>query len=588
MMGKMMRRVLSLIVLVILFFGAQAHGAGWPWAKLSYAHYAENEPIRELLQQFASSINTPIVISDKVQGVVNGNFEKASARDFIDRLAKIHSLLWYYDGQVLYVYDTSEVETDLIHLQSVSSQRLINTLADLGVLDRRFTLRAIVQEGIVMVSGPPRYTQLVREVADILLQSEDNPTNDVYVVRVFELKHAWADDRRIDTDGQQVLVPGVATTLQSILGRSIPETEVVSPPSRTVPKLKGTGLVQEHSRSDDTRNNNTPYSGPHNGDGSRSGGQEASGYVVANERLNAVIVHDRKSKMPLYEELIASLDQPRGQVEIEVSIIDVSTDRLDEMGFEWQINGSNGSFTNADFSESVLPRQVNELSFIVGERASFSTLLDNTQDLFLTRIRALSEEGDASVLSQPTILTQDNIEAVLDHSTTFYVRLVGEREVDLFPVSVGSVVRVTPHIVKDSDRSQIQLDINIEDGQQTGQAVDEIPAISKSVINTQALVNDQGSLLVGGYYFNQDTNSSRKIPLLGDIPVLGHLFRTDGNQLQKKARLFLISPRIITSDDPHPELNGDAETIIRDYREQMSLTPAGSCDKPHPRHGTLK
>ncbi len=587
-MGKMMRRVLSLIVLVILFSGAQAHGAGWPWAKLNYAHYAENEPIRELLQQFASSINTPIVISDKVQGVVNGNFEKASARDFIDRLAKIHSLLWYYDGQVLYVYDTSEVETDLIHLQAVSSQRLINTLVDLGVLDRRFTLRAIVQEGIVMVSGPPRYTQLVREVADILIQSEDNPTNDIYVVKVFELKHAWADDRRIDTDGQQVLVPGVATTLQSILGRSIPETESVSSPSRTVPKLKGTGLAKEHSRSDDTRDSDTPYSGQHNGAGSRAGGQDASGYVVANERLNAVIVHDRKSKMPLYEELIASLDQPRGQVEIEVSIIDVSTDRLDEMGFEWQINGSNGSFTNADFSESVLPRQVNELSFIVGERASFSTLLDNTQDLFLTRIRALSEEGDASVLSQPTILTQDNIEAVLDHSTTFYVRLVGEREVDLFPVSVGSVVRVTPHIVKDSDRSQIQLDINIEDGQQTGQAVDEIPAISKSVINTQALVNDQGSLLVGGYYFNQDTNSSRKIPLLGDIPVLGHLFRTDGNQFQKKARLFLISPRIVTNEGPDSELNGDVETIIRDYREQMSLTPAGSCDKPYPRHGTLK
>ncbi len=297
--------------------------------------------------------------------------------------------------------------------------------------------------------------------------------------------------------------------------------------------------------------------------------------------------------MPLYQELIDSLDQPRSQIEIEVSIIDVSTDRLDEMGFEWQINGSNGSFTNADFSQGALPRDTNELSVVLGDGANFSTLLTNTQDLFLSRIRALSEEGDASVLSQPTILTLDNIEAVVDHSTTFFVRLVGDREVDLFPVSVGSVVRVTPHIVEDETQNKIHLDINIEDGQQTGQAVDEIPAISKSVISTEALINDKGSLLVGGYYFNQDSNSSSKIPVLGDIPLLGRLFRTDGSQFQKRARLFLISPRIVSTDSPElknrseperrrleSEYRSRLETLMEDYQAKKSFTPAMSCGRP--------
>ncbi|WP_026179688.1 secretin N-terminal domain-containing protein [Hahella ganghwensis] len=241
-----MRLVLSLIISIALLSATQAWAGGWPWAKLSYAHYAENEPIRELLQQFASAINTPIVISEDVQGVVNGNFEEALAKDFIDQLAKMHSLLWYYDGQVLYVYDTSEVETDLIHLQDVSSRRLVNTLTDLGVLDWRFTLRAIPGEGIVMVSGPPRYTQLVGEVAEILLSGQQRQAHggDKFIVKVFELKHAWADDRTMVVDGQRIPLTGVASSLQAVLGRQIPEKTTTTIASRTVPKLKGQGLAK--------------------------------------------------------------------------------------------------------------------------------------------------------------------------------------------------------------------------------------------------------------------------------------------------------------------------------------------------------
>ncbi|MBU6955875.1 type III secretion system outer membrane ring subunit SctC [Hahella sp. HN01] len=563
-----MRPLLSLIVLLLCLSSVAVRAEGWPWAKLSYGHYAENEPIQELLQQFAAAINTPVVVSDKVQGVVNGRFEKAPARDFIDRLAKLHSLLWYYDGQVLYVYGASEVETDLIHLQDVSSQRLIKTLTNLGVLDRRYTLRAIPGEGIVMVSGPPRYTQLVKEVADILSSGQQGKpkTGDAFVVQVFELKHAWADDRSMVIGGQRIAVPGVASSLQAILGRRISEPTVNAIAPRPLPRLKGQGLAQGRYGPTDitpSQEANREIVSVRSEEGGVN--SETAGYIIANERLNAVIVHDRQSKMSLYQELIDSLDQPRSQVEIEVSIIDVSTDRLNEMGFEWQINGRNGSFTNADFSQGALPRSPNELSFVVGDGANFSTLLTNTQDLFLSRIRALSEDGDASVLSQPTILTLDNIEAVLDHSTTFYVRLVGDREVDLFPVSVGSVVRVTPHIVKGDLSDKIHLNINIEDGQQTGQAVDDIPAVSKSIITTEALVNDNGSLLVGGYYFNQDSSTSSKIPVLGDIPLLGRLFRTDGSQLQKRARLFLISPRIVGSNTAEIKYNRRLESLINKY-----------------------
>jgi len=548
------------IFLLFLFSNVQAHD--WRWTKLSYAHYAEDEPIREFLLQFASAINTPVFISDKVEGVVNGNFEKTSARKFIDRIGQIHSLLWYFDGQVLYIYHTSEVETNLINLEGVSSKRLISTLKTLDVLDHRFTLRAIASENIVMVSGPPRYTELVSEVASILLTKQINPTNnpDAFVVKVFKLKHAWADDRSVAISGQQILMPGVATSLQAILGRQTPTQTITGAGSNTISKLKGQGLAKANlpqsanAQATEKNNESTDNLNP-------------AGYVVANERLNAVVVHDRQSMMPLYQQLIDSLDQPSSQIEIEVSIIDVNADRLDEIGVEWQLSGNQGGLTNTDFSQGVLPDTGNEISLVLGDGAAFSPLATNTQDIFLSRIRALSEDGDASLLSQPSIVTLDNIEAVLDHSTTFFVRLAGEREVDLFPVSVGSIVRVTPHIVENESDQKIHLDINIEDGQQTDQSVDDIPSINKSVINTEAVVNNNGSLLLGGYYFNHESSSVRKIPLLGSIPILGQLFRKNISQVQTRSRLFLISPRIVSTNRPEIQYSHRIESLLERFQD---------------------
>lgn len=543
----MKRYIRYSIILFLYSMSLMAEADAWPWAKVKYAHYADNEPIQELLQQFASSINAPITVSDKVSGGVSGNFEETTAIEFLNTISKIHSLMWYFDGQVIYVYDSGEVETALVNMGTASPQRLMNALSRLGVLDKRFRIKTSRNEGIVMVSGPPRYTQLVQEVAEMILEGgtlAGSAPEDKFVVRIFKLKYAWADDREVSMNGQVVRSPGVASTLRAVLGRDTDSgTESVQRQTVAIPGLKGKGLAQlSEARS----------SGSSATDSGHSGGGPVEGsaaYITSNDRMNAVIVHDRKSRMPLYEELINSLDLPQSQVQIEVSVIDISTDKLDEIGVEWQVNGSNGSVATGDFSDGALPRDTNEISLIVGDNANFSTVLNSTQDLFLARVRALSEKGDASVLSQPTIVTLDNNEAILDNSSTFFVRIAGESEVDLFPVSVGSVVRVTPHIISSADNNLIHMDIRIEDGQQNNQTVDEIPTITKSTISTKALIGENGSLLIGGYYFNQDSSNSRKVPFLGDIPVLGYLFRTDGKAFRKQARLFLISPKVIPTSN---------------------------------------
>ena len=141
-------------------------------------------------------------------------------------------------------------------------------------------------------------------------------------------------------------------------------------------------------------------------------------------------------------------------------------------------------------------------------------------------------------------MTLSDVEAVFDNSQTFYVKVGGYQDVDLFNVSAGTQLRVTPHVFKDKDQVRIKLLVAIEDGSVTGRNVDNIPIVERSTINTQALIQEGESLLIGGLVRESSGSNVDKIPLLGDIPVVGNLFKTRSDTKGRVERMFLISPRL--------------------------------------------
>ena len=160
----------------------------------------------------------------------------------------------------------------------------------------------------------------------------------------------------------------------------------------------------------------------------------------------------------------------------------------------------------------------------------------------------LADEGKSRIVSRPSILTLDNIEAVLDNSSTFYVAVEGQEDSQLFPVTSGTVVQVTPRIVREELSRRIHMSVNIQDGSgsQGGEDVGSLlPQINNSSINTQAIIGEQESLLIGGFYKELEEDTSSKVPLLGDLPWVGQLFRADASSKIKQVRLFLITPKII-------------------------------------------
>jgi type III secretion protein C len=253
--------------------------------------------------------------------------------------------------------------------------------------------------------------------------------------------------------------------------------------------------------------------------------------IEVEPRLNAVIVRDAPERLPHYEQLIAALDVEPQSLEIEATIIDVNTDRARELGINWRWNNAGNSVAYSGNVPTTGPGGV--ASVVLGSLGQF-----------FARIRALETEGAARVVSSPQVVTLSNVEALFDNTQTFFVRVAGREEVDLFNVSAGTTLRVMPHVFRDKNDTRIKLLVNVEDGNITGQSVDQIPIVERASINTQALINEGESLLIGGMVRENHSANTDKVPGLGDVPVVGNLFKNKTTSHQRIERMFLITPRL--------------------------------------------
>jgi len=291
-------------------------------------------------------------------------------------------------------------------------------------------------------------------------------------------------------------------------------------------------------------------------------------FIQADARLNAVIIRDIDEKMPYYEEIISILDVPVGLVQIQATIIDVDTDYLHELGVNWRFRaGDRGDVkTRGGFGadEDLSPIST---ALALGQGLNLATIIGDSAEYFLARIHALETDGKAWILSRPSVLTLDNMEAVLERAETVYVRVPGTYQVDLFDVSVGIVLKVTPHVIEEEEGPKIKLAVKIEDGSFTDVSVDQIPTTKKTAINTQAMVREKESLLIGGYYQERETEAVSRVPCLGTIPGLGLLFREKKASKVKTERMFLITPTIVT-DKAYPEVKLPERLGVDELKEK--------------------
>ena len=265
--------------------------------------------------------------------------------------------------------------------------------------------------------------------------------------------------------------------------------------------------------------------------GARHARQGAQRACQQQLRALAEASHDLRQPvhaMSLYQALIDQLDVPTAQVEIEAMIVDISTDSASELGVSWS-------------------GRIGRLGFDLGRQTDLSAASNSARagNFLMAQLRALETRGDAEILSRPSVLTSDNLAALLDLSETFYIRTQGERVANVTPVTAGTTLRVTPHVVEIDGKLLVQLKIDIEDGRISARQVDSLPTVGRTSISTEATVNHGDALLIAGYVSTNDLASRDQVPVLGDIPGVGALFSTRTRTVQKRERMFLIRPRVV-------------------------------------------
>lgn len=561
----------------------------WPNPAAGYFKVAQNQPIDALLREFAADQGLPISMSENVTGAISGQFGPMPPQQFLDRLTQANGLIWYFDGHALFVYRSDELASEMVALQSATATDVLEKLERLGLLSERFPIKSLPENNLLFISGPPRYLEVIKASATSIDQSTQNRVRVELAVEVFPLQNAWADDQAFFFNGQQVIMPGVATILRNLVtgqqtqglgGRMGPL------PNFNLPSLRGQGLGFRQNlalaQSQQASVNAQVAAAEANARVSslerreeQSTNQEAAEAAVqaviqADQRLNAVVIRDVKSRLEYYREIIRQLDQPSGLVQIEAHIIDVDA----SAGFEF------GMPFNAAWASGVDQRTAGLGITDLGPNFTLR-FTENGVNQFLVQLRALESDGRARFVSRPTVLTLNNMEAHLDSTSTFFVRVEGNEEVDLFDVTVGTMMRIVPHIICEPTGRRVKLITRIEDGRQTLDEVDAIPVIDRNTINTQAVLNEGESLLIGGLIREETTKIENRIPILGRLPAVGFMFSSVDSQKEKLERIVLIRPRII--DLPCP---GGVETGLQPLLVESPMVvdpiPYDGHGAPHP------
>lgn len=545
-----------------------------------------DKTLHDFLPDFFHDQGLEVVMSPQVaarSGTLNGDFKGTYAQVW-RKLADSNGLFGYWDGSAVYVYLNTERQTDYASVPLPVEQQFLAAMASVNWADAASgdIWRLEPSTGLVTITGSKRFVDQVKQMAQTISGLGQNPSTRF---KFYPLKYAWASDTTMTIGNRQVTVPGVATVLRELVGASGGDQfggareHLISARQQG---LRGQGLAGMGQQPPPPLGDYTvPVQNNDNGQAAASDGSsaapaqnnlqaingEGSSRIVADSYRNAIIVRDTADRLPMYDELIRQLDVAPQMVEIEATIIDVDKQRARSLGVNWfyrnagitagfTSNGPNNS-PAADATKLALAAALaggkngellSSLASLFGGGGQIGAILGDPGH-FIANVDALEADGVTHIVTHPQVITMNDSEAVIQSNQTVYVPVSGAYNSDLYNVVAGTTLRVTPHLVADNTGVHIRMMVQIDDGSITYSQADsqdvQYPIVSNNSVNTQAVIEDGQGLLLGGLIQDKGNNTTQKIPVLGDIPLLGYLFKTVQKQREHIERLFLITPRLI-------------------------------------------
>jgi type II secretion system protein D len=267
--------------------------------------------------------------------------------------------------------------------------------------------------------------------------------------------------------------------------------------------------------------------------------------IVAETNSNTLLLSASPRYFSEYTTLIKELDQPQPQVLIQVLLAEVTLDETTDLGVEWSINGHAGN--NALNTGTALGVMKDLTTF-----GGYSAAITGNDFTFL--LRALQADGRLEVLSRPQILTADNQKATINIGQR--IPLINDTRVTdqgntlstYRYEDIGVILNVTPRISSEGGFVKMDVEPSISDlsssNIQVGTGVNQ-PIINQRRATTTVSVKDGQSIIIGGLISSSDDTRTKRVPWLGDIPVLGALFRSSKTVKTRKELLIVLTPQLL-------------------------------------------
>lgn len=313
-------------------------------------------------------------------------------------------------------------------------------------------------------------------------------------------------------------------------------------------------------------------------DGESSGGKDANkakgkASIHADEELNALVIRAEPSILKEIDDIINELDVRRAQVLIESAIVEVTGDVTDSLGFQWAVGDTDNPVAGTNFGNAG-----QSLSQVATSVAAKTPALSNGLTLggfkktngqvdFGVIIQALESESNTNLLSTPSIMTLDNQEAeiIVGQNVPFLTGSTSSSSnsnpfTTISREDIGVTLKIKPHIHEGSEL-RLEVEVSAESVANTTVQGQADLITNKRSLKTMILAADQETIVLGGLISDDITEIESKVPLLGDIPLLGWLFKSKSTQHVKRNLMVFLRPTIVldkqkATDLTHDKYNG--------------------------------
>lgn len=606
--GRGIQNLLFALILGCLFVTSPLFADEIPWDQdkretIGSWDFYKPLPVVALLKLIFQPMKIMVVVNGKIEDEIPSTqqYIRHSPRETFKELCADYSLDHIYSKEAKTITfsrkDNKLFVKDVFYPRHADARFLFGEANNLhdgaarGARDKLLSVRGVKLEikgkGIVLSGDPGKVSEVrallksidegihaesLRAQADNDLKmriEEDKEFRGRIETRIIPLRHVSVGPSDITFQGKRYQTPGIIDTLKHLFSGE--DVRVVTREEEKEVEKKEQKEVKELMEGkiggiDPTRRHVTITT------------------VMPDVLNNQLIIRGTSKQLDEISAMVLFLDKSPDLVEVEVIIVQGEDQLSRELGIRWGGVGYLGG--NSQILPTGIVGPASKLSSTATNSGSFSLLgspfpkevstagflYQGTRSLLDATLQAMENANQLETIAAPRVITLNNNQARITNANNYHFVVTNTEKINssLHVVNTGVQLLITPAVVrpdpsknvsgKEEDKNMVRLVLNARNSIPTGQTGDTI-STNEQEINTTVLVPEMATFVLGGLFNNRREEITNAIPLLGDLPLLGHMFKYKKSDDRKLETVFLITPRIVS---PGQLLPGNHD-VTRDY-----------------------